>query len=144
MPVAIDHRQILGVTTTGVAGSATGSGSFARRVRGKLKNLSLNFHASAPATTDVTVSYVDHNGVTHVLLQADDGNTDLPLPSIKRDTHDDAGAAISALYDDVEFQDWTTIDVAVAGSDALTDAVVVGLEMEKDDMQRFWDGPYNP
>lgn len=140
----ISPRQTLGVTTTGVAGSATGSGTFARRVRGVLKNLSFNFHASAPATTDVTVSYTDHNGVVHEIMVVTNSATDTPAPNVVQDVHDDAAAAVSSLETPIVLQDWTAINVSVAGCDALTDAVVVGLEMAKEDMQRFWDGAYNP
>ena len=148
MPVAVYApkltTQTLSITTTGSAASAVGSGSFALKVRGKLKNLSLNYHASAPSTTDTTISYTDHNGVVHVIALLTNNEVDIPLPGIKADDHDDASAAISAGYSDIDFQQWTTIDVAVAGSDALTGCVVVGITMERDSRQTFWDGDYNP
>lgn len=148
MPVDVyapeDTRQTLGITTTGSDASAVGSGSFALKVRGKLKNLSANYHADAPNTTDTTISYTDHNGVVHNIAIITNNEVDIPLPSMRRDTHDDAAGAISALFDEIDFQQWTTIDVAVAGSDAETDLVVIGLEMERDTRQRFWDGRYNP
>jgi hypothetical protein len=140
----IDPKQTLSITTTGSDGSATGSGSFARRVRGTLKNLSFNYHASAPATTDVIVSYTDHNGVVHEIMNKANTSTDVGEPNVRQDVSDDAGANVGTLETPIVFQDWTTINVAVAGCDALTGAVVVGLEMAKEDMQRFWDGAYNP
>lgn len=142
--MASAYKQTLSITTTGADGSATGSGSFALRVRGRLKNLSYNFHASAPATTDTTVSYTDHNGVVHPIQVITNSATDTPAPNVRQDVHDDAGANVSTLETEIVFQDWTTINVAVAGCNALTGAVVVGLEMEKEDVQRFWDGAYNP
>ena len=137
-------EQLLSIDTAGGAGVAVGSGSFALRVRGKLKDISLNFNASAPATTDVIVSYDDHNGVTHNITISTSSEVDIGLPNIKQDTHDDAAAAISALFADIDFQKWTTINVSVAQCDALTAAVVVGLVMERGSRQRFWDGAYNP
>lgn len=135
--------QTLDVATTGSAGSATGSGTFEKRVRGKIKSIDINYNGSAPATTDVTISYTAKAGNTVNLVVASNSNTDAHLRP-KQDTHDDAAAAISANYDEWEFEEWTAINVAVAQADALDPCVTIGIEMDDESVQRFWDGEYNP
>lgn len=111
------------VTTTGSAGSATGTGTLAFKVdMGAIDAIKIDYHASAPATTDVTISEVDGK-LEQTLLAVTDNATDgtyYPRHAI----HDNAGAEISGagLYT-VEGQ----IQVAVAGCDALTNAVVVHI-----------------
>lgn len=51
-------QQIVSVTTTGSAGSATGS-SYSNAMHGFLLDIYLDWSASAPATSDVTISHED-------------------------------------------------------------------------------------
>ena len=49
------YTQQVSITTTGSAGSASGSG-YLTGIVGFLLDVYLNYHASCPATADVTIS----------------------------------------------------------------------------------------
>ena len=53
--------EVVKVTTTGSAGSATGTG-YSGSLNGYLVDIYLDFNASAPASTDTTVSYNEIGG----------------------------------------------------------------------------------
>lgn len=112
------------VTTTGAAGSATGSAQTIDLPLGSwLIGVRVDYHASAPATTDVTISETD--GLGQTLLTLTDNNTDgvyYPVTEIC----DDEGTAITGSYNMYAVEGPLT--VAVAGCDALTDAVVVTIQ----------------
>jgi hypothetical protein len=105
------------VTTTGTAGSATGTATSSEVVMGYLVDVFLDFHASAPATTDTTIAFATRGGD---ILVATNTNTDtLFHPRVK--TVDNTGAAITNSHDRVLLNQ--PITVSVAGCDALTNAV---------------------
>lgn len=112
-------QETIRVTTTGSAGSATGSAS-SGALSGFLLDCFFDFHASAPATTDTTVAYDEpDNGAIIVLTNT---ATDA-LHAPRKQASDSAGAAISGIYDLLPLNGRLT--VSLAGSDPLTDAVVV-------------------
>ncbi len=109
------------VTTTGGAGVSAGntnSGS----LNGYLLGAYVNYHASAPATTDVTISY--GTPAWGNILVLSNINTDT-LKLVRMSCVDAAGAAISGMADLPPLDG--TVNVAVAGCDDLTGAVVVTL-----------------
>lgn len=107
------------VTTTGVAGSATGSGTLATPA-GYLEWLHINYHASAPATTDVTVAHT--GAITSNVLAYSNSTTDVHVyPRGAAMTV--AGAAVTDGH--VPIAIVGPLSVSVAQSDALTGAVVV-------------------
>ena len=111
----------IAVTTTGVAGSATGN-TTSPIITGQIIGVSVNWHASAPAgTSDITIEgatsgidlYAKSNAVTDVYK----------CPSLYG-----LDAAASALASDVTPQRYCInegIKVTVAQSDALTNCAVV-------------------
>lgn len=104
------------VTTTGSAGSATGNGT-SETMLGYLVDVFLDYHASAPSTTDVTIAFATRGGN---ILVATDTNTDtLFHPRVK--AVDSAGAAITNSHDHVLLNQAVT--VSVAGADALAPCV---------------------
>jgi hypothetical protein len=111
------RRETVRVTTTGSAGSASGSATTAAIV-GELLNIYLNYHASAPATTDTTITAATDGytiyGVTNTVTDA------LVAPSAAPATT--AGAAITNAHRPIAVGDRVTI--ALAQCDALTDALV--------------------
>lgn len=109
----------LAVTTTGSSGSATGT-AVSPAINGFLLDLYFDFHASAPATTDVTVSYTTPADGNIIVLT--NTNTDV-LHMPRKQASDNAGAAISGVYDCYPVDG--TLTVSVAGCDALTAAVTV-------------------
>jgi hypothetical protein len=106
------------VTTTGADGAATGSAS-SIPIQGFLLDVYINFHASAPATTDVTIADPTFGNI----LVKSNSLTDVWLAPRKQTC--DAAAADTGLYDLIPLNSALTISVAQA--DALTDCVVVTL-----------------
>lgn len=110
------------VTTTGGDGVATGTGTSFRPASGVLGSIQVDYHASAPATTDVTVA--ESTGQARTLLTLTDNATDaIKHPSAQQ--HDGTGTAVTSYAPYILVGDYVT--VTVAGCNALTDAVVVTL-----------------
>ena len=110
--------QTLEITTTGSAGSATGSGTTIP-IMGFLLDVYLDYDGSAPATTDVTIS----DPIFGNLVVNSNSNTDVWLAPRKQTC--DGAASASGLYDLIPINSAITIDVAQA--DALTDCVIATL-----------------
>jgi formate-dependent nitrite reductase membrane component NrfD len=116
--------QSIKVTTTGAAGSATGSQT--GTAYGVLAGIVVKFHASAPNTTDVTITETV-NGVARNLLTLTNVNTSgyyNPQDAIHAVS---GGAAIADMYMPFVLTG-NTVTVSVAGSNALTNAVEVTLK----------------
>ena len=113
------------VTTTGSPESATGSGT-TDALSGFLLDIYLDYHASAPATTDVTVAY-DEPDNGNVVVVSNSATDTLYAP--RKQACDNAGAAITGVYDLFPLNGRLT--VSVAGSDALTGAVVARVRYLK-------------
>lgn len=109
-------------TTTGAAGSASGSAVTDYPLSGKLMAVHLDY-VDQPATADVTITA----GVpSQTLLTVTNANTDgWFYPRVQTDT--DAGAAISGGYDMAPIAGYVT--VAVAQGDA--GSVVCTLMLEE-------------
>lgn len=110
----------LAVDTTGDAGDATGEETTDTTVYALLSNIKIDYNASAPATTDVTIS--EDGGLGRTLLTISNNNTDgVYNPGEK--FHDSTGTQLTIprlpLLVDVKLK------VAVGGCDELTNAVIV-------------------
>lgn len=116
--------EILRVTTTGSAGSATGSGTITG-LRGVLARLVINWHADAPAgTSDLTIVET-WDGGSRTLYTKSNAVTDVDLvPQVA--ASDNTGTAITGAYGYVALIGGT-ITVTVAQSDALTNCAIVTL-----------------
>jgi len=108
------------ITTTGSAGSATGSGTVECQA-GWLAFVKLDYHASAPATTDVTLTQTAEP--TAILTATDTATDQISVPTLGAITT--ANAAVTNSHMPL----WIHGDVAVAvaQSNALTGAVVVTI-----------------
>ena len=112
------EKHTLKITTTGSAGSASGSAALAVPLA-ELLAIHLNYHASAPVTTDVTVKSPGNPAtVTH--LTVSNNKTDGWYHPKTQDM-DATGAAITGSHSHPLIHNNLTIDVAQA--DALADAV---------------------
>lgn len=111
------------VTTTGSAGSATGAATSTGGPRGWLHAIRVNWHASAPGTSVITVT--EASGLQRTLYTKATASTDITLYPVVQHA-DNAGTAVAAQYTPY-YLDGSLITVAVSVSDALTDAVVVTL-----------------
>ena len=114
------------VTTAGEAASAVGSAT-SEALYGMLLDIRLDFHASAPATTDTTVAYAafyDKEGDSiptfgNILVVANVNTDGTYAP--RQDYCDDAGAVMGQQP---HFPLNGPLTVSVAGADALTNCVI--------------------
>ena len=119
--MAIEKHVIKG-STTGSSGSATGSLVTALPPC-ELLAVYMNFHASAPASTDTTLSSPG-DPVAVTLLTVTNSATDAwYYPSIQMD--DNSGSAITGAY--VPGLIHGNLLTELAGCDALTDALVMSI-----------------
>ena len=119
--MAIEKHVIKG-STTGSSGSATGSLVTALPPC-ELLAVYMNFHASAPASTDTTLSSPG-DPVSVTLLTVTNSATDAwYYPSIQMD--DNSGSAITGAY--VPGLIHGNLLTELAGCDALTDALVMSI-----------------
>lgn len=115
------HVESVAVTTTGEAGSASGSADSVV-LHGYLLDVYLDYHASAPgATTDVTITYKDRGDT--ILAVANNATDGRYAPRQK--PVDNANAAITNAHDRFPLNGKLT--VAVAQSDALTACVTAHI-----------------
>ena len=125
-------RIQIAANTTGAGGAATGAGRAG--VPGgiaRLVGLQVDYHADAPAGTDVTITS-QIGGVTKTLLTLTDRNADLPMTKITEALLDDVGVAVANTENPnlglPICQGELVVDVAQA--DALTPAVTVDAVFE--------------
>jgi len=116
------ERYVIKVSTTGSDASATGSLVTALPYS-ELLAAYFNFHASAPSTTDTTLSSPG-DPVSVTLLTITNSATDAWVyPSIQMD--DNTASAITGTY--VPALIHGNLLVELAGSDALTDALTLTI-----------------
>lgn len=117
------HR--IPVSTTGAAGSATGSKRSALLVYGRITAIRVDYAASAPATTTVTVKELGAMGRT--LLDVPAGNTDgvfYPSAQLQGITGTGIGEYVPFVVAG------EALEVTVGASNQLTDAVIVTVQTE--------------
>lgn len=108
------------VTTTGSAGSATGSATLALP-DGWIEWIYFDFHASAPATTDTTIAYSDTPPGGNILVLSNSATDALKFP--RAGCVDNANSAITNSF--TRFPAGEPVTISLAQSDALTGAVTV-------------------
>ena len=114
------YAEMIAVTTTGSAGSATGNAT-SQAIRGEILGLAINYHASTPATADITVE-METSGID--IYAVSDTTTDTFVVPVLFSVD----AANSALTSDVTPRHYCVADgikVTLAQGDALTAAVTV-------------------
>jgi len=121
------------VTTTGADAAATGAANTGAPICGKIQKIRLDYHASAPATTDVTVTERVGSTDWETIHTETDSKTDVTRYPRKA-VEDNAESAVT--YDGTnEIYEPYVVDgyvrVAVAGSNALTNCVVATIFWEE-------------
>lgn len=111
------------VNTTGSAGSATGTGTATDFIHGYFLDAYIDYHASAPATTVVTIAQTGH---ADKVLTAPASATDVRIAP-RQSLATRAGAAITNSHDLIPVNG--TLTVAVSASDALTAAATVTMRV---------------
>ena len=114
------------VSTSGSDAAATGTGSTPVPL-GRLVAMYLDFHASAPATTDTTVKATG-DPATRTLLTVTNSATDAWLfPGDQVD--DETAAAVTGAYRE-QLIHGGTLQIELAGCNALTDALTATCYIE--------------
>ena len=116
----------LSVTTTGGAGVATGSTTSTVPVIGLIHAVYLDFHASAPATTDTTIA--TKTSPSQTILTVSNSATDAFIYP-RAGAVNSSNSAITNSF--VEFAVQDTVTVSLAQCDALTGAVVATIWYEE-------------
>lgn len=130
--MAVKRKEIK-VTTTGSDGSATGRSTTEGAINGKILDIHIDYHASAPATTDVTIT--ERKGTTDIetIHTETDSKTDITRkPRASMEDNAESGVTYDGtrpIYENYVVSN--PISVAVAGCNALTDAVVVNITYEE-------------
>lgn len=122
-------RETITVTTTGSAGSATGSTDSGGRIKGRVLAVVLNFHADAPSTTDTTVKTKGTHGASYNVLVVSNSATDNYFVP-RCEAVDNTGLSIVAGNPQEAFLVDDVLTVAIAQSDALTGAVTADILYE--------------
>ena len=120
------------VTTVGSAGTAVGATNSASGIYGKIHAIYFDYHASTPATADVTVT--ERIGATdrQTICVETNSTTDV-MRYPRRAVEDNAEATVTYDGTNEIYEKYVVngqIRVAVAQGDALTDAVVVTVIYE--------------
>lgn len=116
------------VTTTGSAGSATGTGYSSKPLNGELYAIYVDWSASAPVTSDITITVASDDNHPSVTLYAKTNSvTDAWVYPVVQST-DTAGTAVTGEYQRILIDG--RVSVAIAQSDALATAATVYLYLE--------------
>lgn len=113
--------RTVNVTTTGGDGSASGTGATAVPKGCELLAIYLNYHASAPGTTDVTVTAAGDPADQTVDVVSNNATDRWEYPRVQVRTN--AGALVTGAYDKFVIHNGI-LTIALAQADALTNALV--------------------
>lgn len=111
------------VTTTGSAGSATGTASLT--LSGYVSSIKVDWSASAPVTSDITI--VEQGGFGRTLYTKSNSATDITLYPYHHGD-DNTGATIAGVYGRI-YVPSVPVLISVSGCDALAAACVVSVIM---------------
>lgn len=129
------RSETIAVTTTGSAGAATGSATSSRIV-GEILGIDVNFHASAPATTDTTIQAdaISGGAAARNLIVITNSATDAyVVPTVPTVDAANAARLYAAGGTAVAVNPIVngTVTVSLAQCDALTNAAVVTIHYER-------------
>lgn len=116
-------QYVIPITTTGADGSGAGSAT-TETIMGELIDIYLDYNASAPNTTDVTIAYATRGGNILVVTSA---NTDVLLAPRQKYV-DNANAAITNSHG--RFLLNSALTITIAESNALAPAVTVYIRTQ--------------
>lgn len=125
-------RTTLKVTTTGSAGSATGSATTGETISGRIVRVDLDYHASAPNTTDVTLAEANDLIATNI-VNKENANTDTTIyPTVQLTDNTGTGRTYDGTRPVVDYYPVSDeLTLSVAQSDALTNCVVAEIYYEE-------------
>lgn len=120
------------VTTVGSAGSATGTTDSEDVINGRILRVDVDYHASAPGTTDVILSEVEAHVAHNVISKTDNATDFTAYPSIQLTDSAGAGRTFDGTRA-VVVPDFVSghLRLTVNQCDALTNAVVADIYYEE-------------
>ena len=127
------RTETVRVTTTGSDASATGAANTMRPICGKILKIRFHYHADAPATTDVAVTERVAGADWETIHTETDSKTDVTRYP-RRAVEDNAEATVTYDGTNEIYEPYIVagyVRVAVAQSNALTNAVVVTIFYEE-------------
>lgn len=125
-------RVRLVATTTGSAGSAAASVTSPYPITGTIVRVDVNYHASAPATTDVTLAQATEEIATNIVSLTDNATDKQIFPAVGVTTN----AGVALTYDATRpiyalgFPVADNLVLTVAQCNALTNAVIADVYYE--------------
>jgi len=126
------RQETIKVTTTGADAAATGATNSNSAIAGKILAIWIDYHASCPATADVTITeYVGSVSRQTIHTETDSATDVMRYP--RRAVEDNAEATVEYSNNYLIYEPYVVqgqIRVAVAGANALTDCVVVDVIYE--------------
>lgn len=118
----------LTVTTTGSAGSATGSGQTEDTIDGRIVRVDVDYHASAPATTDLTLAQASELIATNIVSLTDNNSDTQLFPTVQVTDNGGTGRTYDTTEPVVDYYPAADELVAtVSGCDALDPAVTLEI-----------------
>jgi hypothetical protein len=120
------RKVSIAVTTVGEDGAAVGSTTTPLPIKGLLHTIAVDYHASCPATADLTVTDSE-TGV--VLLALGNNTTDVNVTPRKQCIDYALNSALSGIYDKLAL--YGKITAAIAQAKALAPAATIHLYIEE-------------
>ena len=122
----IIKREKITITTTGSAGSASGSATTSAVICGQIVRVDVDYHASTPATADITLKEVDDQIDTSVVTKADSTTDAQYYPTVQLTASDGTARTMDGTRPLVNYYPVCDRMIAsLAQGDALTGAAVV-------------------
>ena len=118
-------------TTTGSAGSATGTGVSEHVVKGKVLRVDINYHASAPASTDITLAQTNEVVAANIVAKDNSATDATYYPRVQVTNNGGTGLTLEGSEPMAEpYVVCDTLTLTVSGSNALTNCVVADVYYE--------------
>jgi hypothetical protein len=125
------HKTKIYVTTTGTAAAAVGSGVSEQDIMGRVVRVDVAYHASAPATTNLTLVQT-HEAVAATIVTLATQNTSKTLyPHVQMTTNAGVGLTLDGTRLLTDFYVCCdTLTASITGSNALTNCAVLDVYWE--------------
>lgn len=126
------HREKIAVTTTGSAGSATGTATTDKVISGRVVRVDVDYHASAAATTDLTLAEVGDQIATNIVNLANTNTDTQVFPTVALTDNTATGRTYDGTRPVVDYYPVNDKLIAtIAQGDALAPCVTLVIYYEE-------------
>lgn len=116
------------VTTVGSDGSATGTGVTEDVIKGRVVRVDVNYHASAPGTTDLTLTQTNEDQAVSIVSLTDQKTDKTVYPTVQLTDNGGTGRTLEGSEPLVDYYPVAdTLTVTIGGCNALTGAAVLEI-----------------